>query len=147
MEGHVGQTKRKRSENETLPPDKKVAVASSEKSTQKVNVRIPSSMVKKTESKPVLPLAPPVASNTPFVNLEPDDSMKKRLLASTVTLQESLIPSLKRCSVLNGVYSSFGGFLEFLQQSTYYDIQNDLCDIVRSFMDKKERMFFLSFNS
>lgn len=140
VEGHVGQTKRKRPENESLPPNKKVAVVSGEKSNQKVNVRISSSMVKKAESKPVLPSALPIASNSPFVNLEPPDSMKKKLLASTMTLQESMVPSLKRSSVLSGVYGSLGGFLELLQQSTYYDIQNDLCDILRLFMERKERI-------
>ena len=46
MEGHVGLTKRKRPENDNPPPNKKVAVVSSEKPNQKVNVRISSSMVK-----------------------------------------------------------------------------------------------------
>ena len=105
-----------------------------------MNVRISSSMVKKAESKPVLPSALPIASNSPFVNLEPPDSMKKKLLASTMTLQESMVPSLKRSSVLSGAYGSLGGFLELLQQSTYYDIQNDLCDILRLFMERKERI-------
>lgn len=140
MEGHVGQTKRKRPENDNPPPNKKVAVVSSEKSNQKVNVRISSSMVKKAEPKPVLPSVPPVASNSPFVNLEPADSMKKKLLASTMTLQESIIPSLKRSPALSGVYCSLGGFLELLQQTTYYDIQNDLCDVLRLFMERKERI-------
>ena len=140
MEGHVGLTKRKRPENDNPPPNKKVAVVSSEKPNQKVNVRISSSMVKKAESKPVLPSAPPTASNSPFVSLEPPDSMKKKLLASAMTLQESMIPSLKRNSALSGVYGSLGGFLELLQQTTYYDIQNDLCDILRLFMERKERI-------
>lgn len=139
VEGHVGLTKRKRPENDSLPPSKKVAAVSSDKSNIKVNVRTSSSAVKKSESKPQLPSIPSIASNTPFVNLEPADAMRKKLLASTLTLQESLIPSLKRCFVFNGVHSSVGGFMDILRQTTYYDIQNDLCGIVRSFMERKER--------
>ena len=136
MKGRVGVlTKRKRAENDSAPPPKKLLITTTDKPKSKSNIRI---STKRSELKVTLPSPIPTGSSVPFVPLAPDDASSGKIRIATAAIRRSMTPLEKR-GPMDDSYCFAGLFTDVIQRFTYYGIQNELCDIVKSFMAKEER--------